>query len=394
MNLGETKKPIVWHIVAWWPTIDKPGNGLFIRAHIESIGDFAHHYIVYLKASKKPWTLPSIKIEHKSSGIEEFLVDVSLPIRRFGLHEMFTKKGYEKAFVQMEKTAGKPDLIHLHVRSHLTKHAIPALLRQNAPIVFTEHFSFYHRGIKSLSTKDQEAETQDIKTFLQRPNLKQTMPVSEELKGILIESFGAEEKKVTVIPNIADACFDFKPFQKGNQIRISLVAGWHFPKNPILFFQAIERLPQEIKNRLHIDFIGHGSQLELVKRHIQAHINDLDIVVHGYLNKPSIAQYLQQSDFFVHPTDQENLPTVIAEALCCGTPVLSMNVNGIPEMVDTKNGILVEPKNLEAMAIGLHEMIERSDSFYREAISVEARKRYGKSEIGTQILNVYKSALR
>lgn len=354
---------------------------------------FAKHVVVYLKVTKKALAFPSIQIERNSGNLEEYLVDVYTPLRRFGLHDFFVQKAYSKAFNQMEKDIGKPSLVHIHVRSHLTKHALPTVLNWSIPIVLTEHFSFYHRGIKSLSEAAQNSEKQAIKHFLQHTNVKHIMPVSEELKSILTSKFGASIDETTVIPNIADECFKPSLFETANRIRIALVAGWHFPKNPIAFLQAIALLPIGVQNKLHIDFIGHGSQIDDVRNHISTHLPKLDITMHGYLTKPEISSYLQKSDFFCHPTDQENLPTVIAEALCCGTPVLSMNVNGIPEMVNSRNGILVDAKDVNALKEGIVQMIERSNSFDREAIALEAQKRYGKNEIGAQIQRIYQSVL-
>jgi glycosyltransferase involved in cell wall biosynthesis len=45
--------------------------------------------------------------------------------------------------------------------------------------------------------------------------------------------------------------------------------------------------------------------------------------------------------------------------LCCGLPVISSNVGGIPEVISKENGILVQSENIADLAGAMIQMIEK-----------------------------------
>lgn len=385
------KKPTIWHIAAWWPTKEKPGNGLFIKAHIESVLNIAYHGVIHLRMANSKTLVPKIKIETKNTSVFEVLVTISTPIRRFGILEFLIKRGYKKAFQTLDSSIGKPDLLHFHVRNHISRWAIQSKAKPNVSTVLTEHFSFYHRGINELSETDRQNETKAISDFFKSENLKAIMPVSHQLANVLESGFEADPKKIKVIPNIAEACFYFQAMPSNKLINIVLVAAWNKPKNPFLFFDSLSSLDADILSTVRVDVIGHGRQVPEMKQ--RASQLNIEIQFHGFKPRVEIAEFLQKADFFCLPTDRENLPTVIAEALSCGCPVLSMDTNGIPEMINEKNGILVEPKNQEALTNGLKNMIRNCHSYDKESIAKAAHEKFASDKVGEQIEAIYKTIM-
>lgn len=56
--------------------------------------------------------------------------------------------------------------------------------------------------------------------------------------------------------------------------------------------------------------------------------------------------------------NQDALPTVLLEALACGLPVISTNISGIPEIIDSNvNGILVGPDNPNDLFIEISRLL-------------------------------------
>ncbi len=56
--------------------------------------------------------------------------------------------------------------------------------------------------------------------------------------------------------------------------------------------------------------------------------------------------------------NQDALPTVLLEALACGLPVISTNISGIPEIIDSNvNGILVGPDNPDNLFLELKRLL-------------------------------------
>ena len=68
-----------------------------------------------------------------------------------------------------------------------------------------------------------------------------------------------------------------------------------------------------------------------VSKLILTHIDNIDIL--GEIPLDSVAQYLTEAKLTVVPSVSESFGIVVAEALCCGSPVVATNVGGIPEVI-------------------------------------------------------------
>jgi glycosyltransferase involved in cell wall biosynthesis len=85
---------------------------------------------------------------------------------------------------------------------------------------------------------------------------------------------------------------------------------------------------------------------------------------------------------------------VILESLSCGTPVISMDLNGIPEMVNEHNGILVPASDPHRLADAIMTMFSAHKRYDRNAIAADAFSRYSVEVIASQILEVYDEVIR
>ncbi|MFH1759245.1 MAG: glycosyltransferase family 4 protein [Patescibacteria group bacterium] len=67
-------------------------------------------------------------------------------------------------------------------------------------------------------------------------------------------------------------------------------------------------------------------------------------------------------DIFVIPSVKEGLPYVLLEAMAHGLPIIATTVGGIPEIIqDKQNGLLVPPKNSQALAAAIESLIKNPD---------------------------------
>ena len=58
-------------------------------------------------------------------------------------------------------------------------------------------------------------------------------------------------------------------------------------------------------------------------------------------NQQQLAEIYTAADVFLNPTREDTFPTVNIEALACGTPVITSDVGGSPEIPDDTSGITV-----------------------------------------------------
>jgi len=76
-----------------------------------------------------------------------------------------------------------------------------------------------------------------------------------------------------------------------------------------------------------------------------------------------IATWLTASDCLVLPSLSEGLPTILAEAMMCRTPIVATAVGGTPEIVsDGRTGLLVPPSNVQAISGAVSSVLSMEPS--------------------------------
>jgi glycosyltransferase involved in cell wall biosynthesis len=72
----------------------------------------------------------------------------------------------------------------------------------------------------------------------------------------------------------------------------------------------------------------------------------------------NVHEYLQASDIFVLPSEEDAFPLALVEAMACGLPVVSTPVGGIKEIItDRYNGLLMEARDLQQLYGGICALI-------------------------------------
>ena len=110
--------------------------------------------------------------------------------------------------------------------------------------------------------------------------------------------------------------------------------------------------------------VGEGPlQEDLAARIEQANLRD-KVTLTGPKPLPEVVALLGTARVFALPCvveadgGMDNLPTVIAEAMAAGLPVVSTTLAGVPEMVlDGQTGLLVPPRSPEKLADALAQML-------------------------------------
>jgi glycosyltransferase involved in cell wall biosynthesis len=83
------------------------------------------------------------------------------------------------------------------------------------------------------------------------------------------------------------------------------------------------------------------------------------IIFTGYYPDNKLPKLYQAADVFAFSTFYEHHPFAVLEALSTGLPVVTTNVGGIPETIESgKNGFLVEPFNPEQFADRILYLLE------------------------------------
>ena len=102
----------------------------------------------------------------------------------------------------------------------------------------------------------------------------------------------------------------------------------------------------------------HNCEAEL---HAYVKANGLEKVVRFLGPVRNVPQYLQASDLFVFPTENDAFPSSVVEAMACALPVITTPVGAIKTIVtDRKTGLIVQPRNQEQLFDALNVMLSHS----------------------------------
>ena len=78
------------------------------------------------------------------------------------------------------------------------------------------------------------------------------------------------------------------------------------------------------------------------------------------------------SDLTIVPSINENFPNVILESMSCGTPVISFNTGGISNIIDNKNGVLVERFDIDKFIKSISSLSQNKEIL--ETLKKNSRK--------------------
>jgi len=108
-------------------------------------------------------------------------------------------------------------------------------------------------------------------------------------------------------------------------------------------------------------FVGDGNLADDYKQQVrQLGLSDR-IKFTGLLSPSRIPLAIQSSDILVHCSLREGLARTLPQAMLCGKPAISFDVDGAREVVNENTGRLIEPKNVEQLTKACAELIEDKD---------------------------------
>ncbi len=314
--------------------------------------------------------------EHPAKGIRVFPYPTLNIAERFGVpYPILSLEAYKK-FAQVIK---KCDLIHAHGHVYMPSCLAGMVAKKyKKPFIVTQHNTFI--DYKSLLNIMEHLNDFTIgKSVLKRAD--RIFTVSKETKKYVLR-LGADKSKTSVMYNGVDTDI-FHPTNKGeSRKKLGL------PKKRKIIFSVrrlvykngldtlIESAALVTRDNPDILFVvaGKGPSRKLIEDHIKELGIEDNIKLTGFVPDKLLPVYYNAADYFVLPSASgEGLPLVLFEAMACGLPVIATTVGGTPEIINhMKNGVLVPPRNPEAIAEALSKLIAEEE--LGKSIGEEARK--------------------
>ena len=219
----------------------------------------------------------------------------------------------------------------------------------------------------------------------------------------MIDSFGVPVDRLKLIYRGVDLA-RFKPSPKKDRdtTTIGIVGRLSPLKGHEYFLKAISKVTRRGKRpNLRVLIIGDASKRRSdYKRRLELLVRQLGLT--NYVDflgrRKDIPELLSQMDLLVLSTvTEEAFGRVIIEAGACGVPVVATEVGGVSEVIrDGENGILVPPRDINAMAAAITRVLEdkRLSNRLTEKARVIVEKRFSLEELANKTVKVYKEALQ
>ncbi|MEN8126498.1 MAG: glycosyltransferase family 4 protein [Planctomycetota bacterium] len=105
-------------------------------------------------------------------------------------------------------------------------------------------------------------------------------------------------------------------------------------------------------------FVGDGLLSEPLKNQIQFAGLEGRFKFTGLLPPGQIPLAIHSSDILVHCSLREGLARVLPQAMLCGKPVVSFDIDGAKEVVNDSTGFLIEPENIDELTAACEKLLE------------------------------------
>jgi len=133
-----------------------------------------------------------------------------------------------------------------------------------------------------------------------------------------------------------------------------------------------------------------GELRPMLERQIKEHRLEKHVFLAGF--RPDILSVHKAFDIFVMSSVSEGLGTSLLDAMACAKPVVATTAGGMPEVVmDGETGLLVPPRDHEAMASALVRLLRDRPLRVRmgEAGEARVRARFSSDRMVQDTLEVY-----
>ena len=298
---------------------------------------------------------------------------------------------YPDATIKMLKTKEETDLIHVH--------AVANKIKSKSPIVMSASSSSYVYLKDYLGWSEEKIQRRYrlgkgfYKLFnindrlLNLDNVKHLIVWSNFAKGIYLK-FGIPEEKVSVVyPGMP--LRRSKRTETENEIRFLFIGDLN-RKGGSLVLKSFKKLMKNYDN----------IRLTVVTSETEKVLKNKNINCKYFMEREALFdEVFPFHDVFLLPTYKEGFGITIEEAMSFGMPVISTNINAIPELVENeKTGFLIEPGNLQELTEKMQILIDDKElrrkmrkntierfknKFWYERTNKELYKVYERSDISS-----------
>ncbi len=302
----------------------------------------------------------------------------------------------------------RPDIVHTHsakagILGRFAGHALKKTLDNNKPaVVHTIHGLAFHPYQRELLNKfyiaieKSAAKRTDFFISVADAMTQQAAAVGIGSREHYVTAYSAIEENDFLEPISQQRRSEFRKKHgiPDDAVVLVAIARLFVLKGHKYIIESATELSRRFENCVWL-FVGDGNLSEQLKQQAR-NLGLADrIKFAGLLSPAEIPLAIQSSDILVHCSLREGLARALPQAMLCGKPAISFDVDGAREVVNENTGRLVEPKNIEQLTQACAELIKDKD--LRERLGREAResvkKKFAPDTMVDTIEEVYRKLL-
>jgi glycosyltransferase involved in cell wall biosynthesis len=333
----------------------------------------------------------------KDQGYEVIVVD-SLRRQINPFHDL-------PAYFQIKKHLQRimPDIVHTHsAKAGILGRFAADVIKPRPKVVHTIHGLAFHPYQSELVNRFyiaiERATAKRTDAFI---SVADAMTQKALAAGIgtaddYTTAYSAIDQQSYLQPPDSQQIADFRrKHQISNQATVLVTIARLFElKGHEYIIESAKRLAADFPNCIWL-FVGSGNLADTIKSDIQAAGLSDRFRFTGLLPTDQIPLAIHASDILVHCSLREGLARVLPQAMLCGKPVVSFDIDGAAEVVNSDTGFLTEPKDIDALTSACAELI-RSPQL-RDTLARAAREsvteKFAPQTMTDTIEEVYKDLL-
>lgn len=200
-----------------------------------------------------------------------------------------------------------------------------------------------------------------------------------------------EPPAVEVLPYGIDAAA-YAPARPdpGRAPTVLYLGSLHYRKGIFTLLEAHERVVARVP-AARLEIAGNGREEAAVRERVAASPARASIAFLGRVERDAVAATMARADVFCVPSYGEPFGLSALEAMACALPLVATDAGGLAHIVDADGGLRVPPRDAEALAGAVAELL--SDPARRAAMGAANRRRverdYGWPAIIERLESIY-----
>lgn len=373
-------------ISSWFPNHNNPSSGDFVLRHAQAASLSCK--VSCLHVEYDPFVQDKVVAEiTKSSRLNQYMFYYSVspfaallgPVVKFWRRYSIYKKG----LIKIQKEQGKIDVIHANITFSVSIIAWLLNLQYGIPYVISEHWTGFITGVVKKKNV-----LHTLAARLAVAKASALLPVTQQL-GENMKRNGFVNT-MYVIPNVVDTTLFFPgnnaSRQKKHILHVSNLRDQH--KNISGILRVIKKLSLQ-RDDFILTIIGSLGLAYTQRLILQMNIPQGMIRLMGFMSNAEVSIYMRDADFFVLFSNYENQPCVILEALACGIPVISTRTGSIPEVINQKNGILVDEGNEVQLFDAIVYMLDHHTEYEKKSLYSYATEHFSYEKVSEKLKQIY-----